>query len=949
MTIEGTNDRDTLRAEQPGDVVYGFGGNDFIFNNADGTTLIGGAGNDQYRLFSSDTTIIEEADGGHDTIWAYDHVTMPDHVEDLVFKRVAKWHAIRGNDLDNMISAGDGEQAIRGAGGNDTLIGGGGRDSFVFGLGDGHDTIMDYTPGEDDLAFWSLGVTSLTDLMALGTDTDDGYLITFSAEQSVLLKGVRGDDLSDADLPLSEMPSDLLDGAVLTFEDSFDSEDSLTNGQWNTTPSNGHPVAAAAARGSRFHTYVDENSQTPEGEEIGYNPFSVTDGVLSISATRTPDHLTDELEPWLSGLLETHGTFEQTYGYFEVRARTPEGQGFWPAFWLMPADFSWPPEADILEILGSRPDIYRAATHTELWGDKVTAAESWLVPDTSADFHTYGLLWTPEKLIYTFDGRVMMEVPTPPDMHSPHAIRLNLALGGWDGDPNADTPDGGSLDVDYVRAYQIPGIEALPRNTDFSDYADVENGVLNINEFDQLDLYGDDVRRLADDPAAVLAPLEAASTATLVGNQFDNELTGNDEGTVINGKTGNDTLSGNGGDDYLIGEDGNDVLEGGTGQDTLVGGLGDDTYIIRRNDGSATRAFELILEQPNQGYDTLYLPDFVPTDVRTVMDWARWHIVFESDTGTQYISIKATPGIGGNDVGSYIERVEFGDGTVWDMTGALFLHGDDMDNVSSGSRYNDTILGAGGDDTLIGMDGDDDIDGGDGVDDLYGWNGNDTLRDSGSEGGDRLMGEAGNDVLQAGRGLDFLFGGAGRDSLFASSDGDNLDGGDDADYLRGRGAADTLDGGAGDDTLLAAGGDDLASGGAGNDMVKGAAGNDTLSGGDDRDRLIGGLGADSLSGDAGADTLHGGNGADRINGGAGRDIHIGGEGEDVFVFAFSEIERDVIRDFEAGDQIEVHVDHDPSEYSISLSSDLIKIQHTVSNETVEIFAHNVTLNDVDLL
>ncbi len=950
MTITGTNENDALYAEVDGDVVNALDGNDFIFNNAEGTTLVGGAGNDHYRLFNAKTTIVEDADGGHDIIWAYDHVVMPDNVEDLVFKRTSDWHAIRGNALDNLIIAGEGEQAISGGGGNDTITGGEGIDTFYFETGGGHDIITDYTPGTDNLTFWDVGIETLDTLRSYGADTDDGYLITLSEDQSILLTGVTGAELSSSDLPLQQLPLDFLDGATVTFEDTFDSAASLESGLWNTTPSNGHPVTAAAARGSRFHTYVDAESTTEDGETIGVDPFSFQDGVLSITASRTPEPLVDELEPWLSGILETHGTFEQTYGYFEMRAKTPDGQGFWPAFWLMPADFSWPPESDVLEILGSQSDIYRAATHAEFWGDKVTVADSWLVPDTAEEFHTYGLLWTPETLTYTFDGRVMLETPTPAGMHVPHALRLNLAIGGWDGDPDETTPDNASFDVDYVRAYEIPGLSDLPQNTDMSAFVDAEAGILNTSEFSQLDLYGDDVRRLASgDPTAQLAPLEEGTTATLVGNAFDNVLTGNALGTVLNGKAGDDFLNGAGGDDYLIGEDGSDTLEGGTGNDTLVGGLGDDTYVIRRADGSETRSFELILEQPGQGYDTLHLPDMVPGDIRSFVDWARWHIVFDGESGPVYVSVKVTPAIGGTDLGSYIERLVFADGTVWDLTGGLYLHGDDDANTSSGTQHSDTILGAGGDDTLIGMDGDDVLDGGSGLDDLYGWNGNDTLTDSGDEAGDRLMGEAGDDHLTGGRGWDFLFGGDGDDRLFASSDGDALDGGAGDDFVKGKGSDDSLTGGTGQDTLIGAAGSDVIWAGAGDDVAKGNSGDDTLHGGDGRDRLLGGGERDDLSGGQGRDTLHGGQGDDTLDGGGGRDVLIGGAGSDLFVFKFSEVDRDFIRDFGDEDLIQIHVEDNPLSYELTISDRWFTLRHIDTDTEVEIRVSNVDFTDIEIL
>ncbi|SFQ11871.1 family 16 glycosylhydrolase [Donghicola eburneus] len=882
MLITGTSERDTLRAEEEGVVVDALGGNDFIFNNVAGTTLIGGAGNDHYRLYNGDTTIIEELNGGYDVIWAYDHVVMPDNVEALEFKRTSNWYTIQGNALDNSIIAGAGDQAIAGGAGDDTMTGGEGRDQFSFSLEDGHDIITDFAVGEDILTFWDMGVDQFSDLIALASDTTDGLLFTFSAEQSVLLEGVTSDSFSEADVLVETLDPARFENAEIVFEDNFDSEASLTSGLWTTTPANGHPVTNAIARGNRFQQYVDADSTTSDGTPINVNPFSVEDGVLSITATRTPEALQDQIEEeWLSGSLETHGTFEQTYGYFEVRAKTPAGQGLWPAFWFVPSDYTWPPESDVLEALGSLPNVYRAATHGELWGDKVTMADSWLVPDTSESFHTYGVLWTPEKLVYTFDGKVMLETPTPASMHKPHSLHLNLALGGWDGDPDETTPDGASFDVDYVRVWDIPELAEQAANTDMSAYGDLENGILYTSEFGETDLYGDDVVRASQGEPDLTLTVDGQST--LVGTADANVLTGNHQGTVFNGLAGHDKIVAFGGADYLIGESGDDTLDGGQGADTLVGGAGDDTYILRAGDGGDAPSAELIIETAGEGIDQIVFADLRPDDVRSYIDWARWHIVVDGADGPEYFSVKVTPGLGGHDVGSYIEQVVFADGTVWDMTGALYLRGDDEANVSSGSVHDDTILGEGGDDTLVGMNGDDTIDGGDGVDMLYGWKGADVLTDSGFEDGDRMYGEGGNDTLTGGVGYDSLYGGAGKDTLRASRDADFLDGGAGDDTLLGNGARDTMNGGAGDDMIKGNGNRDWIDGGEGDDKLVGGGGNDIMSGGAGNDVVSGGTRHDLLYGDDGNDKLVGQKGDDTLYGGEGRDVLTGGEGADLYI------------------------------------------------------------------
>jgi beta-glucanase (GH16 family) len=70
---------------------------------------------------------------------------------------------------------------------------------------------------------------------------------------------------------------------------------------------------------------------------------------------------------------------------------------------------------------------------------------------TSADFHTYGLLWTEQVLIFYFDRQEVWRQPTPLEARTPMYLLVNLALGsGW---PITNTPNPSTMLVDYVRAY----------------------------------------------------------------------------------------------------------------------------------------------------------------------------------------------------------------------------------------------------------------------------------------------------------------------------------------------------------------------------------------------------------------------------------------------------------------------------------------------------------------
>ncbi|MCW2488867.1 hypothetical protein J5069_23590, partial [Candidatus Symbiopectobacterium sp. NZEC127] len=153
-----------------------------------------------------------------------------------------------------------------------------------------------------------------------------------------------------------------------------------------------------------------------------------------------------------------------------------------------------------------------------------------------------------------------------------------------------------------------------------------------------------------------------------------------------------------------------------------------------------------------------------------------------------------------------IERVEFAEGTAWDVDTikAMLLrgteeaqtlwgyeegseiHGGGGDDRLNGNRGKDYLYGDAGDDTLEGGPEDDTLDGGVGNDVLRGENGNDRL--AGGSGADRLDGGAGNDVLTGDEGNDTLEGGQGRDMLEGGQGNDRLEGGNGSDtYLFSRG------------------------------------------------------------------------------------------------------------------------------------------------------------------
>jgi beta-glucanase (GH16 family) len=139
-----------------------------------------------------------------------------------------------------------------------------------------------------------------------------------------------------------------------------------------------------------------------------------------------------------------------------MRAKLPKGRGLWPAFWLLATDRSWPPEIDVMEVLGHEPSKLYTTLHTAETGTNTRSdIPAHNIPDSSAGFHTYAVEWGPADIVFYFDDKEIARRPTPADMHKPFFMLINLAVGGgWPGSPTASTVFPAVYEIDWVRAYK---------------------------------------------------------------------------------------------------------------------------------------------------------------------------------------------------------------------------------------------------------------------------------------------------------------------------------------------------------------------------------------------------------------------------------------------------------------------------------------------------------------
>ena len=185
----------------------------------------------------------------------------------------------------------------------------------------------------------------------------------------------------------------------------------------------------------------------------------VENGVLKITA-KAESYQGYE---YTSSRIVSRNKFEFQYGRVDIRAKLPEGQGTWPALWMLGSNHysvGWPEcgEIDIMEHWGHNPTVIAGSIHTPYsHGDTWTKGEKIITDFT--EFHIYSMNWNSEKIQFFIDDELYYTYnPSPKTLENwpfdaPHFFILNVAMGGsWFSiDPNFVES---TMEVDYIRVYE---------------------------------------------------------------------------------------------------------------------------------------------------------------------------------------------------------------------------------------------------------------------------------------------------------------------------------------------------------------------------------------------------------------------------------------------------------------------------------------------------------------
>lgn len=174
---------------------------------------------------------------------------------------------------------------------------------------------------------------------------------------------------------------------------------------------------------------------------------------------------------YTSSRIVTQGNQSFKYGRIDIRAAMPEGQGLWPALWMLGDSFSsvgWPRcgEIDIMEMVGGTgtnrgDEVCHGTVH---WDNNGTKADfgSHIKSTTgklSENFHVYTIIWDANAIKWYFDDVQYHQIDITPaalsEFREKFFFIFNVAVGGnWPGSPNSSTVFPQQMAVDYVRVFQ---------------------------------------------------------------------------------------------------------------------------------------------------------------------------------------------------------------------------------------------------------------------------------------------------------------------------------------------------------------------------------------------------------------------------------------------------------------------------------------------------------------
>ena len=179
-------------------------------------------------------------------------------------------------------------------------------------------------------------------------------------------------------------------------------------------------------------------------------------------------NLENDTARMLTSAIHTKGKWNFKYGKLEVRLRTNNLEGNFPAVWLMPVNPGNPysyGEIDIFESFGKEGKAYQTVhSHRSFMLQKQDGQNSFCKKLDITKWHIYGIEWESTRIIFTIDGKVT-------GIYMKSDDKTKLSEGQWSFDRNFyiimnqsvgndswHTPNYKSTyetQIDWIRVYQL--------------------------------------------------------------------------------------------------------------------------------------------------------------------------------------------------------------------------------------------------------------------------------------------------------------------------------------------------------------------------------------------------------------------------------------------------------------------------------------------------------------
>lgn len=314
---------------------------------------------------------------------------------------------------------------------------------------------QDYVAKTDGQLVFSIGETEkfieialLGDAIKEGNETFDVLLLN-PVNASLLRARATGIILNDDNdgglvIPSTGYSTPLsYAGKTLVWQDEFNAS-ALNAADWT------FEIGAGGWGNNELQYYQPQNTY-------------MQDGYLVIEARQEGSNYT-------SSRIITKGKKEFKFGRIDIRAALPQGQGIWPALWMLGSNIdqqNWPAcgEIDIMELVGHLPgQVYGTAHFGANVGAHQFVGSSVVLPGNarfSEAFHVFSIVWEQDRIRWYMDDVQYHEI-TPATLNganypfnNPFFFIFNVAVGGnWPGSPDATTNFPQRMIVDYVRVFQ---------------------------------------------------------------------------------------------------------------------------------------------------------------------------------------------------------------------------------------------------------------------------------------------------------------------------------------------------------------------------------------------------------------------------------------------------------------------------------------------------------------